>query len=89
MLIKYAQARLSTHSIIKLELIAIYFSCNPNSKASLLEIFSTPSPSRNSLSSSTSLPTVSLVFTSITKDGWSEKVIDKKDNIQIKIGGVK
>jgi hypothetical protein len=27
--------------------------------------------------------------TSITKDGWSEKVIDKKDNIQIKIGGVK
>jgi hypothetical protein len=24
--------------------------------------------------------------TSITKDGWSEKVIDKKDNIQIKIG---
>jgi hypothetical protein len=27
--------------------------------------------------------------TNITKDGWSEKVIDKKDNIQIKIGGVK
>jgi hypothetical protein len=27
--------------------------------------------------------------TSITKDGWSEKVIDKKDNIQLKIGGVK
>ena len=27
--------------------------------------------------------------TSVTKDGWSEKVIDKKDNIQIKIGGVK
>jgi hypothetical protein len=26
--------------------------------------------------------------TSITKDGWSEKVIDKKDNIQIKIGEV-
>jgi hypothetical protein len=27
--------------------------------------------------------------TNITKDGWSEKVIDKKNNIQIKIGGVK
>jgi hypothetical protein len=27
--------------------------------------------------------------TNITKDGWSETVIDKKDNIQLKIGGVK
>jgi hypothetical protein len=27
--------------------------------------------------------------TNITKDGWSEKVIDKKDNIQLKIGEVK
>jgi hypothetical protein len=27
--------------------------------------------------------------TNITKDGWSETVIDKKDNIQLKIGEVK